>query len=1044
MPTQSFSSKTTQPRTHQVLLRDRLLTELNEAHSHSPLIWLSAPGGSGKTTLINSYLSKTNKKNIWYQIDEGDTDPATLFHYLKLSASKLSAKDAIALPALTAEYMPGISNFTRRFMDTLAAILNPHGCIVFDNLHLLAEDSIFYTLLPVMVDSMQPGQTIIIISRQQPPASLVSLKASQKLVHISEQSLRFDEKEWCDIAALLGNQIENDYLLELHSRSNGWISGLILGLSDLNSSSNKNKTLSSSSFSYFAEEILNKHSKENQQSLLTLSYLPYISQTSASSITNNPDIISLINQMSENNQFITLYEDDRYILHPLFQEFLQQEMSKQFSEDEINNTLLLTAELLQSDANYFSAISLYFKSGHDDKAIALICEKASAIIASGQVSQLSQALEKIPDEIKNNNAQLCFINASLYAMSNPDSAIEHFVKSCELFIAEQKITAAYESLLSAIKQITTTLHCFELLPSLLDKFTELQTHQPLPDDLSEKDLISILMSAYFITDYDREKVYYWISRCEQAIELNADPAQTVELSLSLLLIYFNECNSEKIVKTIDFILPFLNKDHMPPFIFLASHFSILFSWLHVMDIEKGHQLTHSLIKLAKESEINALDSFLLIAEAKFELFMGRHDSVKDCLDKLYPLCRGDRNYLSNYYYLQSQYYMWQDDYTEALKSLTLSKQAIGDGNPFAWRIVLDDMHAELLFLIGDYEQSSAFNDRTVKEVEGFPNHGVFAHGLMLKALLADKSGDTETARTALTKAIRHIKEHKLMRFSNWYPSFISQVAHFSFLHNIEAAIMKQWISKHLDYLPAPALSISQWPWPIKIYTLGKFEVLVNGRNLFAETRRDARPILLLKALIKHSGKASVASINDELYPELSADKQKTSLHTHLHRLRQLLNSDQAILRESDNLQLNPKFCWSDDAAFSALLTDNSNNPDTKQQALQLYQGEYLKGEEEDFDVLIRKEQLRAEYLRTITELIHELEQQQLIQQAIELSQQAIKIEPLSETLYQNLIKLYLQQNRPDLAKACFEQCRRTLLSYLEIEPTQATLDLIQL
>ena len=196
MNSSSAPSKIIQPRNQRILHREKLTSELTSHQKQSPLIWISAPGGSGKTTLINSYLSKNKKKNIWYQIDEGDADPATLFHYLKLSAAKLSAKDSIALPALTAEYMPGISHFTRRFMDTLASILKPQGSIVFDNLHLLAEDSIFYTLLPVMVDSMQPGQAIIIISRQQPPASLVSLKASQKLVHISEQSLRFDEKEW--------------------------------------------------------------------------------------------------------------------------------------------------------------------------------------------------------------------------------------------------------------------------------------------------------------------------------------------------------------------------------------------------------------------------------------------------------------------------------------------------------------------------------------------------------------------------------------------------------------------------------------------------------------------------------------------------------------------------------------------------------------------------------------------------------------------------------------------------------------------------------
>lgn len=1042
MPAQPYPSKITQPQTRQVLLRENLLSELKQQQSFSPLIWISAAGGSGKTTLINSYLKQYNKRNIWYQIDDGDSDPATIFHYLKMAAKKLSPKSKKTLPSLSAEHMPGLTNFTRQFTDSLATILKSDGVIVFDNLHLLDDDSIFYTLLPVMIECLHSGQSIIIISRQEPPNSLIGLQASQKMSHINEKSLRFDEDEWCSLASLLGQDtVDKKTLLQLHKRANGWIAGLLLGQLQRDYSVDQDKALSASSFAYFAEEILNKQSVEHQHCLLKLSYLPYISQSSALTLGNDSEVMTLINEMSSKNQFITPYEGDQFIFHPLFQEFLQQEFVKQFPGNEVNNILLQTAELLEQDENYFSAISLYYNAGHDDKAIALICQQSSAIIASGQFAQLSQALAKIPDHTKNTNAQLCFINATLFSMGNPESAIEHFVRASDLFVAENNITAAYEALLSAIKQINNTLHCFKQLTSLLEKFSALQAQHPIPDKLSQKDLISILMTAYFITDYDRPQMNYWISRCEQEIELNADPAQTAELTLALLLIYFNEANSEKIVKTIDFILPFISKDHLPPFIFIASHFSIIFSWLHVMDIEKGHELTLSLIKFAKESEIVALDSFLLIAEAKFELFMGRFDSVKECLDKLYPLCRGDRNYLSNYYYLQSQYYLWQDDYEQALKNLELSKQAIGEGNLFAWRIVLDDMHAELLFLDGDYEKCTEFNQQTLKQVDGFPNHGVFAHALMLEALLADKNGEPDQAHTALSKAIKHINEHKLSRFSNWYPTFISQVAQFSFRHNIETDLMKSWIAKHIDYLPAPSLSLTQWPWPIKIHTLGQFNVLVDGRDIFAETRRDAKPVQLLKSIIKHAGEVSITTLYDELYPELSADKQQSSLHTHLHRLRQLLGADEALLRESEKLRLNPKYVWSDDKAFTALLSNHAEQSDvTMQQALQLYKGEYLSAED-DFDVLTRREYLRSQYLNAITEQIKSLIVSQP-QQAIELCHQAIKVEALSETLYQLLIQIYLEQGRRDLATTTYEQCRRTLQSYLQIEPCPTTTALL--
>ncbi|MDH5426151.1 MAG: hypothetical protein OEY29_14275 [Gammaproteobacteria bacterium] len=1045
MTTVNYPSKITQPLVHRVLFRDELLTDIKARQEFSPLIWVSASGGSGKSTLISSFLTKYKRRNIWYQIDDGDSDPATLFHFLKLGAKKLSPKSTKTFPYLSAEYLPGITNFTRQFTDTLSSLLRADGVIVFDNLHLLAEDSILYTLLPVMITAIQPGQSIIVISRQQPPDSFIALQAAQKMSLINEQHLRFNETEWCDLAKLLNYDISDPQsLLQLHKRSDGWISGLLLGQLDSTNIHNKHKSLSASSFAYFAQEVFLKLSRANQQCLLRLSHLPYISQSFALKISNDKNVMVLINEMSSKNQFIIPYEGDKFIFHPLFQEFLQLELKNHFSVKSICRLIHHTAQLLAEDKNYFSAISLFFEADDSDQAITLICEQAGAFIASGQVSQLSQAMRKIPLTRINSTAQLCYINASLLSMGNPEAAINYYSQACDLFLTEGNIASAFESQLAAIKQVNVTLHCFEKLDSLIEKFSALQTSYTIPESLSQKDLISTLMTAYFITDYDREQMNYWIKRCEQEIELNADPAQTAELTIALLMIYFNECNSEKIFNTVSFILPFISKEHLPPFIYLASHFTIVFAWVVGMNIEKGHQLVISLKQFAKQSEITALDAFLLIAQAKFELYRADFKSVNNCLEQLYPLCRGDRNYLSNYYYLQTQKHLFQDDYTEALKNIELSKQAIGEDNLFSWRIILDTAHAELLFWTGDYQHSLEFADRTIDTVDGFPNYGVFVHALMIKTLLKAKTGEMDTAFQCLKKAILLIKQHKINRYTNWYPALVSTVAQFAFRYDIESEIMKNWIALHINYLPAPSPAVTEWPWPVQVFTLGRFEVLVNGRAIFAETRRNARPIQLLKCIIKHHGHVLISTLNDELYPDMPADKQQNSLHTHLHRLRQLLLSDEIILRESDKLCLSKNHCWSDDSAFSALLvtkTDIAENNANRQQALALYKGEYLKSENDDFDILTRREHLRGLYLNAITEEIQANLQQPNI--AIELCHQAIKIEPLSESLYQTLIQIYLRQGRRDLANTTYDQCRRILLSHLDIEPSAPTSKLLE-
>ena len=47
---------------------------------------MTTPSFAGKTALITSYLERRPTTELWYRLEETDTDPASFFHYLSLSA----------------------------------------------------------------------------------------------------------------------------------------------------------------------------------------------------------------------------------------------------------------------------------------------------------------------------------------------------------------------------------------------------------------------------------------------------------------------------------------------------------------------------------------------------------------------------------------------------------------------------------------------------------------------------------------------------------------------------------------------------------------------------------------------------------------------------------------------------------------------------------------------------------------------------------------------------------------------------------------------
>jgi len=268
---------------------------------------------------------------------------------------------------------------------------------------------------------------------------------------------------------------------------------------------------------------------------------------------------------------------------------------------------------------------------------------------------------------------------------------------------------------------------------------------------------------------------------------------------------------------------------------------------------------------------------------------------------------------------------------------------------------------------------------------------------------------------------------------------------------IEVDYVRQLIRKRNLTPDPPPIDCAQWPWVLKIYTLGRFAIVRGDEGLQFSGKVQKRPLEMLKVLISNGGRASHEYVADCLWPDAAGDAAYSAFKMTLSRLRRLLGVEGAVRFQEGIASLDPHTCYVDARAFLRIIArfekgisettacrENSRTLQLADKALAIYQGHFLFEEEEKSWAIPYRQRLRSRFSSLIARIGDLLGKTGQWEKALEFYRKGNDIDDLSEQFYQGLMICHRELGRRADAMEAYYHCKKLFATRLGIEPSQKT------
>jgi ATP/maltotriose-dependent transcriptional regulator MalT/DNA-binding SARP family transcriptional activator len=1040
-------AKFSRPRLYNVQKRERLFALLDARRTH-PIVWIAGPPGSGKSTLVASYVEARKLPGIWFQADPGDADPATFFHYLRSAAADLPgrrAKDAVALPVFTADYASDLPAFTRRFLREFFALFPPGSVLVVDNFHEPKGDAAWRFAFAEGLREIPDGMNLVVLSREPPVPEMARLVGEQRITRIEWEALRFTSEESSAMTAPA--HFAPELAQAIYRASDGWAAGLVLMREHLARANGTSAgTLlpegKEAVFAYFTGEIFGRAREDNQRVLMFAALLPSVSASDAAAVSGNPDAPLVLDYVYRRHLFTDRRRGDTepiYQFHGLFREFLLAEGRRRLLPDERRDALDRAGGQLVARADFDAAATLYIEAQAWPALVGLTLHAGRSLLAEGREKTLADWLAALPPDVRASEPRLTLAEAYALLHTEPARAKTLLARAFENFAARRDLRRQLLTAAAAVECHYYEWADFAPLDGWIAEFERLL--DPGPEFLSTADALRI-RGALLIALLFRQPEHPRIAAAAQVLEtlLAAPDIDTVSVNervhaASILFNYFNwKTKGDTADALIARLEPWLADPRLSPK-------SRVWWQVHRAFNEQIRGRFARSQKIMKETAAFAAADGLKWVQ--FEIYhaevtaLASSDDVAGAVAALAKLRQvldpARRMDVAYFRFQESGVLLLQDRAREAAVAATEAVQLARESGLPPLQIPHFLVRLGLCHLrLNEIQQALAVYREAVSLASGPDKRNFGLHETLVHAFDQLRGGNRGGATALLRALLPTCREMGYFGFNRMAPQVIAPVLALALAEDIERDYVRALIRRHK--LAPPSADTADWPWPLALRALGEFAIAHDGVPLVSKGKAQKKPLELLKALIAHGGRnVDAAMLTALLWPDAEGDDAKTSFDSNLYRLRKLLAVEGAVLLAEGKLSLNAEVVWLDVWAF-----ENALDGGAVEAALALYRGHFLALDAASPWVLPARDRLQAKLVRAVLATGEALEGKREWDRARALYERTLEVDNLAEALYRRLMVCLRESGDPAAALTTYRRCRELLSIVLNRSPSAET------